>query len=190
MIILETRRLVLRRLVLEDLDDLFTLYRDPEIRRYFPDGTLTHDETREDLEWFLDGHPDHPELGLWATIDRRTGRFVGRCGLLPWTIEERSEVEVAYMVAKEFWGQGLGTEAAWAIAHHGFEQLRLSRLICMIDPLNRASIRVACKIGMTFERQLEDDGVPFLLYSMGRAALSPQQLEAAAVAAYPGPAGA
>jgi RimJ/RimL family protein N-acetyltransferase len=151
---------------------------------------LTYDETREELEWFLDGHPDRPELGLWATIDRRTGRFVGRCGLLPWTIEKHPEVEVAYMVSKEFWGQGLGTEAARAIARHGFEQLHLSRLICMIHPLNQASIRVACKVGMTFERQLEDDEGPFLLYSMGREALSSQQLEATAVAAYPGPAGA
>jgi ribosomal-protein-alanine N-acetyltransferase len=53
--ILETRRLMLRTLQPRDLDDLFALYRDPEIRRYFPDGTLSYEQTREELDWFLEG---------------------------------------------------------------------------------------------------------------------------------------
>src|SRR5438128_1561862 len=53
--ILETRRLILRHLLPEDLDRLFALYSDPEIRRYFPEGMLTYEETQEELEWFLDG---------------------------------------------------------------------------------------------------------------------------------------
>jgi RimJ/RimL family protein N-acetyltransferase len=164
--ILETKRLVFRRLVPDDLDALFALYRDAEIRRYFPEGTLTFEETKEELEWFLNGHPDHPELGLWATIHKETGRFIGRCGLLPWTIEQRSEVEVAYLLAKEFWGQGLGTEAARGIVDYGVEQLHLSRFICMIDADNHASARVARNIGMTLENEMKDEGGPFLLYSM------------------------
>src|SRR5436305_3552904 len=100
--ILETPRLMLRRLLPGDLDSLFALYRDPEVRRYFPEGTLTYEETKEELEWFLDGHPTHPQLGLWATIHKESDQFIGRCGLLPWTIEQRSEVEVAYLLAKEY----------------------------------------------------------------------------------------
>ena len=146
--ILETNRLILRRLVLEDIDALFALYSDPEIRRYFPEGTLTYEETKEELEWFLNGHPEHPELGLWATIHKETGQFIGRCGLLPWEIEEQDEVEIAYMIAKEFQGQGLATEAASAILQYGFEKLGLSRLICLIDPKNIASQKVAQHIGM------------------------------------------
>jgi RimJ/RimL family protein N-acetyltransferase len=164
--ILETDRLILRRLVPDDLDDLYALYRDPEIRHYFPEGTLTYEETKEELEWFLNGHPERPELGLWATIRKGTDRFIGRCGLLPWTIEQRSEVEVAYLLAKEYWGHGLGTEAAQAIVHYGFEQLRLPRLICMIDPQNQASAKVARNIGMTLERETFDEQGRFHLYSM------------------------
>src|SRR5262245_41514066 len=62
--ILETHRLRFRRLVLDDLDALFALYRDKETRQYFPDGTdgtLTYDETRQEIAWFLQGHPEHPE---------------------------------------------------------------------------------------------------------------------------------
>ena len=163
--ILETDRLILRHLERGDLDDLHALYADPEIRRYFPDGTLTREETLEELEWFLAGHPEHPQLGLWATIHKPTGGFIGRCGLLPWTIEGRPEVEVAYLLAKRYWGQGLATEAARAIVHHACAHLGHERLICLIDPANAASIRVAERIGMRLERALEDDAGPYLLYA-------------------------
>jgi ribosomal-protein-alanine N-acetyltransferase len=168
MLVLETNRLYLRHLVLEDLDSLFPLYSDPEVRRYFPDGTLTYKETKEEIDWFLNGHPDHPELGLWAAIHKETNQFIGRCGLLPWVIDGRPEIEVAYMIAKSFWGQGLGTEAAQGILEYGFEQLQLRRLICLVDRGNQASIKVARKIGMHFEREGEDEKGPFLLYSINK----------------------
>jgi ribosomal-protein-alanine N-acetyltransferase len=166
--ILESKRLTLRHLEPDDLDDLFALYSDSEVRRYFPEGTLTVEETKEELEWFLNGHPKFPELGLWATIHQDTGRMIGRCGLLPWMIDERHEVEVTYLLGKEYWGQGLGTEAAQAVLDYGFEQLNLSRLICLIDRENQASIKVATKIGMTFEKESADEHGPFLLYSRNR----------------------
>lgn len=167
-IILETKRLQLRRLVIDDLDALFALCSDEEIRRYFPEGTLTYEETKEELEWFLNGHPDYPELGLWATIYKETGQFIGRCGLLPWMIDQHPEVEIAYLLDKHYWGQGLATEAAQAILHYGFEQLKLSRLICLIDGENQRSLRVATKIGMTFEKEGVDEIGPFLLYAINK----------------------
>ncbi len=163
--ILETENLILRHFEADDLDDLFRLYSDPEVRRYFPDGTRDLAYTKEELEWYLNGHPDHPELGLWATIHKESKRFIGRCGLLPWTIDGRFEVEVAYLLDKAYWGQGLGTEAAQAVLDYGFEQLQLSRLICIITPGNVASVKVASRIGMVFERETEDDLGPFLLYA-------------------------
>ena len=164
--ILETNRLLLRRLVMDDLDTLFALYSDPEVRKYFPEGTLNYEETKEELEWFLNGHPSHPELGLWATIHKDTGQFIGRCGLLPWTIEGQYEVEVAYMIGKQYWRQGLGSEAAQGILQYGFEQLGLSRLICLIDKDNQASIKVATGMGMKFEKEVDDGMGPAQLYSI------------------------
>ncbi len=169
--ILETERLTLRRLRIEDLDALFALYRDEDIRRYFPEGRLSFEDTRGELEWFLNGHPKHPELGLWATVLKETNAFIGRCGLLPWTFDGREEVEVAYLLDKRYWGQGLATEAARAILEYGFGSLGLSRLICLIDPQNAASQKVAERIGMTIERAvdgIDGDGIPTLIYSTSR----------------------
>ena len=169
MIILETNRLILRHLVMDDLDDLFALYCDPEIRQYFPEGILNLAETKEELEWHMHGHPKYPELGLWATIHKETGKFIGRCGLLPWEIDDRLEVEIAYLLDKSFWHQGLATEAAQGILKYGFEKLNLSRLICLIDPENVSSQRVAERIGMTLERKVDGiagDNYPTLIYSI------------------------
>jgi len=165
-IILETPRLLLRHQVLEDLDDLWALYQNPNITKYIPDAPRSREEAQEELEWHMHGHPKHPELGLWATIHKESGKFIGRCGLLPWTFDGKYDVEVAYTIAEEFWGQGLGTEAAQAILNYGFEKLKLSRLICIIDAEHIASQKVAEKIGMRFEKEARDEMGPFLMYSV------------------------
>lgn len=164
--ILETERLILRHQRPSDLDDLFTLYQDPEIIRYIPDHPRDFDETRQELEWHMNGHPRFPELGLWATIYKPTNAFIGRCGLLPWTIDGRDEVEVAYTIDRTHWGLGLATEAATAITHHAFNTLRLPRLIALIDPENHASARVATKIGMSFEKEFTDEYGTAWVFSM------------------------
>jgi ribosomal-protein-alanine N-acetyltransferase len=165
---LETKRLILRHQLMEDLDDLWALYCDREITRYIPDAPRSREEAKKELEWHMNGHPKNPKLGLWATVHRETGKFIGRCGLLPWEIDGRNEVEVAYTIAQEYWGQGLGTEAAQAVLQYGFEKLNLPRLICLIDEQNTASRKVAEKIGMQFEKEGQDEMGPFLVYSTNK----------------------
>lgn len=167
-VILETKRLILRHLVMDDLDELYALYRDPEITRYIPDAPRSREEAQEELEWHMHGHPRHPELGLWATIHKESGKFIGRCGLLPWEIDSQQEVEVAYTIARAYWRQGLGSEAAQAILQYGFEKLNLSRLICLVDEENIASQKVAEKMGMRFEKESRDETGPFWVYSINK----------------------
>lgn len=167
-VIFETERLSFRHLLPTDLDALYVLYRDPEIREHFPDFTRTREETKEELEWFLQGHPEHPELGLWAAIHRESGAFLGRCGLLPWMIDGRLEVEIAYMIDKAHWRQGLGAEAARGLVKHGFETLGLRRLIALIAPEHEASIRTARSAGLSLERETTMDGLPTAIYAIER----------------------
>ena len=170
--LIETDRLILRPLTLDDLDALVALYRDPEIRKFFPDGTdgtLNYAETKEELEWIIDKYYGQHGFGLWATIHKETGAFIGRCGLIPWTLDGQFDVEVAYLLDKAYWGQGLATEAARAIVEYAFGPLKMTRLICLVDPGNEASRKVAQKIGMRFEKvMLEPDGEPYLFLSMSK----------------------
>jgi [ribosomal protein S5]-alanine N-acetyltransferase len=172
--VLETDRLALRLLTMADLDVLAALYADPEVRRYFPDGTRTHEETRAELEWVIDVYYGRYGYGLWATVLKESGAFIGRCGLLPWDIGGRTEVEVAYLLDKEQWGRGLATEAARAIRDHAFTTLPVDRLICLVDPGNAPSRKVAEKIGMTllWDDYVDEEG-PAHVYAVERSAWSP-----------------
>src|SRR4051794_34413131 len=131
-IVLKTARLWLRRLTMDDLDRLAVLYRDPDVRRYFPERVLTYEDTRKELEHIVNVLYPEYGYGLWATIHRESGELIGRCGLLPWKLDGRSEVEVAYLLDKKYWRQGLGAEAAQAIRDYAFNTLNLPRLICLI----------------------------------------------------------
>jgi len=139
------------------------------VRRHFPEGTLTRAQTAEELAHFEHGHPRDPRCGLWATELKATGEFVGRCGLLLQDIDGRVEHEVAYMIARARWGQGLGAEAARGVRDYGFHALGLPRLVCMIDRDNTASKRVAARIGMAYERDGRDALGPYQLWAMARA---------------------
>jgi RimJ/RimL family protein N-acetyltransferase len=173
MLVLETQRLVLRHFEMSDLDALYALYSDPQMRAHFPGGTLSLEETREELEWFLNGHPERPVLGLWATVERGSGKFLGRCGLLPWSIDGRDEVELAYLIGRSRWGEGLATEAARGIIDHARDALGLTRLISLISPNNVASIAVARKVGMAFERECTVEGTVCQMYSRPLSAPQP-----------------
>jgi RimJ/RimL family protein N-acetyltransferase len=69
-------------------------------------------------------------------------------------IEGVEEVKIAYLPGREYWGKGLATEVAGAIIKHGYAKYGFKRIVAVIHPQNVASIRVAEKIGMEYERDV------------------------------------
>lgn len=180
---------MLRALTPDDLDDLAEIYADPEVRAFFPEGTLTREETLEEIKWFIEVYEARYGYSLWATIHRETGAFIGRCGLLPWRVVSTGpgalvlehadeypdggaayEVEVAYLLARPFWGRGLGTEIARALVDHAFDRLDVPRLICLIEPGNEGSRTVASRAGFAASGTVEIEGDVFPLWSIARPA--------------------
>ncbi len=92
--------------------------------------------------------------------------LIGRCGLIPWTIEGRTEIEIAYLIAGTHWRKGFASEAVEAIVRHAFGVLGLSRLIALIDKNNVASIRTPKRAGLRFERAVVVDGYEAQLYAL------------------------
>ena len=154
MLVMETDRLALRHLTLEDLDALAAIQSDPEVMRYFTSGPRSRDETLRDLERCMALQVEHG-YSLWAVTDRSDDSLIGRCGLLPQSLQGREEVEIAYLIARTHWGRGLATEAARAIRDHGFHRLGLDRLVSIINRDNLASRRVAEKVGLRPERMIQ-----------------------------------
>lgn len=164
MAVLETERLILRPLTLEDVDDLAAIYADPDVMRYF-EGTRSWETTRQRVEQIIEQYA-RTGVDFLATIYKENGAFIGRCGLLWQSIKDLQEVEVAYMLAKPYWGRGLGTEAAQALKEHGFRDFGFRRLISIIDPDNIMSIRVAEKNGMRYEQDIEFEGHVCRIYAI------------------------
>ena len=156
-VIFETARLIHRPLTMDDVDALAPIYADPEIRRYFPEGTLTREQTKEEIEWIIGNYYGKHGYGLWATVLKETGALIGRCGLIPWQQTSGLETEMAYLLAKPYWGRGLAGEAAGGIIDYAFGTLGLTKLVCYVLPDNKASARVAQKAGMRFEREMVDE---------------------------------
>jgi len=152
--ILETPRLALRHLVPEDAADLYRIYSDPETMKFMGKAPASVGEERGNILSHIANHYDLRGVGLWATILQGRGELVGRCGLMRKLIGGAEEVEIAYLLGREYWGRGLATEAAGAILRLGFEAYGFRRIVAVIDPANAASIRVAEKLGMSYEREV------------------------------------
>lgn len=151
-VILETQRLFLRELTIEDEDFLYGILSDPIAMGYYP-KTQDREETRVWIARAIEQYRDRG-YGLWAVCLRATGDPVGQCGLIHQVVNGDNELEVAYLMARRYWGRGYATEAAIGCRNYAFETLRRDRLISLIHPDNCASRRVAEKNGMTLESEL------------------------------------
>jgi ribosomal-protein-alanine N-acetyltransferase len=162
---IQTPRLVLRPVSLEDLDDYVALYADPEVVRFLGDGTTAG--PAESRTW-VGQAIDRNERQGWdlRTVRLHDGTFVGRCGIAVRDLDGVTEHEVAYALAREHWGHGYATEAATAVRDHAIGDRGRSRLICLVAHGNTASRRVATKLGMSYERDVEFHGRPCGLFVM------------------------
>lgn len=147
-LMIETPRLILRAFTRDDLDAFSSMNADSDVMRYIGDGKpQTRALAQMRLNAVLD-HWDQHRFGPWAAIDKRSGAFVGFCGLQ--FLDNTSEVEVGYRLVKRLWGMGLASEAAKASLRYGFEELGLDRIVAVVQPKNVASRRVLEKIGLRY----------------------------------------
>lgn len=153
---LQTPRLLLRKITLEDRDAIFAWARDPEVTRY---GSWEAHQTPHDTEMFIEAcvrQYDRKGLGPWLIELRETNEVVGTCGFgYVDRLDRRGGI--GYFLAQAHWRQGLAPEAAAAILRFGFGALALNRIEARCMLANTASERVMQKIGMRYEGTLRQD---------------------------------
>ncbi|WP_257958548.1 GNAT family N-acetyltransferase [Bacillus sp. V3-13] len=162
--ILSTERLNLRKMNKDDVQNLMEIFADPEAMKYYP-STKDEQGTIEWIEWTLNNYSLHG-TGLWIAENKETGEFLGQCGIVPQDIDGTIQMEIGYLFARRHWGNGYATEAASACKKYGFDQLRLRKLISLIDLDNIPSIRVAERIGMKKEQKIHKWGKEVLVYAV------------------------
>jgi hypothetical protein len=172
MVIAETERLFVRHFKLVDGEAMDRVFGDAEVM-YYGSGVQSQQWVREWLRGCLDDYQQKCGFGLWAVVEKSGRDVIGYCGLSQFPdVGGQPEIEIGYRLARPYWGRGYATEAARAVRDYGFGTLKLHRLISMIDPGNVASIRVAEKIGLRYEKDVMMKGFthPDRVYAIVRPA--------------------
>ncbi|MBN1551132.1 GNAT family N-acetyltransferase [bacterium] len=146
MSIIETHRLCLRELTLNDLDGLYAILSDPETMRYYP-AVYNREQVQLWIKRSMDSYTIN-HFGLWAVELRETGEFIGQCGISLQNINGSIVPEIGYHIRKDKWRMGYASEAATACVCFGFKELNLPEIFIHTAVENSPSIGVAEKIGM------------------------------------------
>jgi len=147
---LETERLLLRKITVEDAEAMFVYGSDPEVSTYvtwYKHQTMT--DTKEFIDFILDQY-EAGRIAPWGIECKDTGRLIGTIDFVSWNTHHQF-AEIGYVIAREYWGKGVTTEAAKELIRFGFEKMDLVRIQARCFVENIGSERVMEKAGMSFE---------------------------------------
>lgn len=151
---METKRLILRELTMEDFDALHEILSDPEIMQHYP-APFSEEQTQK---WIVRNMERYAELGfgLWAVILKETGELIGDCGVTMQNIHGQLLPEIGYHIHKKHQRQGYASEAARACMDFIFEHMTFNSVYSYMKYTNAASYSVALKNGMSFIEEYDD----------------------------------
>ena len=153
---LHTPRLLLRRLRMEDAEDIFAYASDPQVTPYLMWEThRSIADTLDFLERTLQSYRDGG-LPVWAIEHVAEKKVIGSCGFAD-LAARHARAEVGYAIGRKYWRQGIMTEALRAMLRYCFEVLQLNRVEARCDVENTGSWRVMEKAGMKFEGVLRQN---------------------------------
>jgi len=155
--ILETERLILRQMNIDDDKFIFELVNEPAFIRNIGDkGVRTLEDARN---YILTGPAaSYAKLGfgLYVVELAETGSAIGICGLLKRDALE--DVDIGFAFLEKFWGRGFAYESAAAVMEYGRHVLGIKRIVAITSPDNEGSIRVLGKLGLQFDKMIRMPG--------------------------------
>ncbi len=150
-IILTSERLLFRQHIMADIDAFCAMEQDPEVRRYVGGKPRTREEAERRFMNSL--QPVTDRLSIWATILKSEDKYIGRCGLYPHFNPDgepiKGEATLAFFIDPKFWGNGFATEAGRAFIQFGINELKVKRIVAVVEIGNEASAHVIRKLGFS-----------------------------------------
>lgn len=168
--IIETERLILRKL--EDTDDerMFLMDSDPEVMKYLEPPVKSREESKKVIRMIQKQYEENG-VGRLAVIEKESGLLIGWCGLklLKKPINGHVEtLDLGYRFIPDFWGKGYAWEAANATLDYGFNVLKANTIYAYADSANTGSNYILTKLGFENTGQFEDSGVKCSWYELKR----------------------
>jgi ribosomal-protein-alanine N-acetyltransferase len=161
--ILETERLYLRQLTINDAENMYLLNLDVDVLKYTGDQPF---ESIEKAKEYLKNY-DHYEkyrFGRWAIMDKASDEFIGWCGLK--YSPKLEEYDIGFRLLKKHWNKGFATESAKACLMLGFDKYGMTEIVGRAMVENIGSIKVLEKIGLVFHKRFDFDGKRGLIYKI------------------------
>jgi [ribosomal protein S5]-alanine N-acetyltransferase len=155
---IETERLLLRDLRMEDGPGMFELSSDPLVLKYLGEQPLTSVQHAEEIIADIQQQYTDHGIGRWAAIEKSTGNFIGWSGLKFITDVENNRShfhDVGFRLMPRYWGKGYATESGRAAIQYGFREMQLQEIIGMCFTENLASRRSLEKCGLTFRENFQ-----------------------------------
>lgn len=147
---LETERLILRKITLEDVEDMYTYGSNEEVSKYVTWEThKTLSDTKEYIEFILNQY-ENKKIAPWGIEYKENGKFIGTIDFVSWQIKHNI-AEIGYVISQDYWGKGIVTEAVNEVIKFGFNNMDLVRIQARCDIENIGSARVMEKARMSFE---------------------------------------
>ncbi len=164
---LETQRLRLRALRLDDFESVHAMWCEPLFYKHILGRASTHEESWKGI-FNATGHWKLLGYGVWALEEKNSGNFSGQLGFLNYKrdiVPSLGETpELGWVLNTASHNKGYATEALNAIVAWGDKNLQQRTTCCIIDPENAASIRVADKLGYKEVAQTTYKGEPTIVY--------------------------
>jgi ribosomal-protein-alanine N-acetyltransferase len=148
--VIETKRLILRKITVEDAEDMFYYGSNDEVSKHVTWHThQSLSDTKEFIDFILKKY-ENKELSPWGIELKENGKFIGTIDFVSWQPKHNS-AEIGYAISHDYWGKGIMTEAVKAVIKFGFEHMDLVRIQARCFVENIGSARVMEKSGMSFE---------------------------------------
>lgn len=148
--VLETNRLVLRQIEKDDASSILIYLSDKEVMKYYGlEPFKTIKEALSEISWYRSIR--NKRTGIrWGITLKGKNEIIGSCGFFN-MIPQHYRTEIGYELHRNYWRQGIASEALEAIVRYGFESMNIQRMEALIEPLNISSQRLAEKQGFLRE---------------------------------------
>ena len=153
--VLETKRLVLRKVTKEDANSIFNYLSDVDVMKYYGlEPFKSINDCLEEIDWYQSIQINKTGI-RWGITLKDQGTVIGSCGFHN-HVSKHFRTEIGFELSKELWGKGIAVEAVEAIIRYGYEHMNFRRIEALIEPPNLSSQKLVEKLGFIREGLLRN----------------------------------